>query len=157
MLEWQKLVSCLKSKISQKIFFPFRFIRKRFNTGFLDFHWRMKVWNCCIYPTAHSRIHLMQFGSSFVELLKSRKPILYVNMSHLLKGCVRYIFASLVFKSKGEHLGNKEIFSLQKLFSFPRKPNFRILDTQISWRHQMPKYKTRNTVYWITREVNIVC
>ena len=35
--------------------------------------------------------------------------------------------------------------SLQKLFSLARKSNFRILDIQISWRHQRPKHKTRNT------------
>ena len=40
--------------------------------------------------------------------------------------------------------------SLEKLFLFSRKSNFRVLDIQISWRHQMPKHKTRNTVYWIT-------
>ena len=47
--------------------------------------------------------------------------------------------------------------SLQKLFSFSRKSNFRILNFQISWRHQMPKHKTRNTFHWITWEVNTVC
>ena len=47
--------------------------------------------------------------------------------------------------------------SLQKHFSFPRKKKFRILDFQISWRHQMPKTKTRNTFYWITWEVITVC
>ena len=47
--------------------------------------------------------------------------------------------------------------SLRKLFSFPRKSNFRFLDYQILWRYQMPKHKTRNTFYWITWEVNTVC
>ena len=37
--------------------------------------------------------------------------------------------------------------SLQKLFSFLRKSNFRILNIQISRRHQMPTHKTRNTFY----------
>ena len=37
----------------------------------------------------------------------------------ILKGCVRYIFASLFFKSKGEHLGNK-----QKCFLFHFKSSF---------------------------------
>ena len=40
--------------------------------------------------------------------------------------------------------------SLEKLFSFSRKSNFRILDIQISWHYQMPKHETRNTFYWIT-------
>ena len=31
---------------------------------------------------------------------------------------------------------------------------FRILDVQISWHHQMPKYKIRNIFYWITWKVN---
>ena len=39
--------------------------------------------------------------------------------------------------------------SLQNLFSFLRKSNFRILHFQISWRHQIPKHKTRNTFHWI--------
>ena len=44
--------------------------------------------------------------------------------------------------------------SLQKLFSFSRKPTFRILDIQVSWRNQMPKHKAGNTFYWITWEIN---
>ena len=44
--------------------------------------------------------------------------------------------------------------SLQKLFLFSQKSNFRNLDSQISWRHEMPKHKTRNVFYWITWEVN---
>ena len=47
--------------------------------------------------------------------------------------------------------------SLQKLFSLLRKSNFRIWDIQISWCHQMPKHKTKNTFYWITWDVNTVC
>ena len=46
---------------------------------------------------------------------------------------------------------------LQKLFPFSRKSNFRILHFQISWRHQMPKHKTRNAFHWITWKVNTVC
>ena len=53
----------------------------------------------------------------------------------------------------------KNVFfiSVQKLFSFSRKSNFRNLNIQVSWRHQMPKYKTINTFYWITWKVNTVC
>ena len=47
--------------------------------------------------------------------------------------------------------------SLQKLFSFSWKSNFRILDIQVSWHHQMPKHKIRNIFYWITLKVNPVC
>ena len=41
--------------------------------------------------------------------------------------------------------------------SFSRKSNCRILDIQVSWPHQMPEHKTRNTFYWITWEVITVC
>ena len=53
----------------------------------------------------------------------------------------------------------QKCFSLQKLFSFSIKSNFRFSDMQILWRHQIPEHKTRNTFYWITvtREVNTVC
>ena len=37
--------------------------------------------------------------------------------------------------------------SLQKLFLLSRKSKFKILDIQISWGHQMPKHKTKNTFY----------
>ena len=48
--------------------------------------------------------------------------------------------------------------SLQNLFSFSRKSNFRILHFQISWCHQhMFKHKTRNTFHWMTWEVNTIC
>ena len=53
-------------------------------------------------------------------------------------------------------LGKMFFISLQKLFLFSRKSNFSILDFQISWRHQMPKHKTRNIFHWITWEVNTV-
>ena len=73
-------------------------------------------------------------------------------MSHNIKDCVCYIFASLFFKSNRKQLWNKQMFhiSLLKLFLFLRKLNFRILDIQISWHHQLPKHKTRITFYYIT-------
>ena len=49
---------------------------------------------------------------------------------------------------------NMFFISLQKLFSFSRKSNFRIPDIQISWRHQIPKHKTRNAFSWIIWELN---
>ena len=76
-----------------------------------------------------------------------------------LESCIRFIFASLLFKYAGEHLWKKEkrffYFILKALF-INKKINFRISDIQIPWRHQMPKHKTRNTFYWITLEVNTV-
>ena len=41
----------------------------------------------------------------------------------------------------------KAFFVLEKI---------KILTIQISWRHQMPKHKTRNILYWITCDVNTV-
>ena len=66
-----------------------------------------------------------------------------------LKGCVRYIFASL-FLSLNEstcQTRKNAFFSFQNLFSFSRKSNFTILDFKVSCHHQMPKHKTRNTFY----------
>ena len=66
-------------------------------------------------------------------------------------------FASLFFKSKKRvpvKPGKKFFNSLQKVFWFSRKSNLRILHIQVLWRHQMPKYKTRNRFYLITCEVN---
>ena len=51
-------------------------------------------------------------------------------------------------------LGKMLFISLQKLFSFLRKSKFRILDVQVSWRHQMPKHKKRKMFYWITWEIS---
>ena len=77
----------------------------------------------------------------------------------IVKGCelndfvvedtICYIFPSFFFKYKQEHikLGKEFFISLEKLFPFSRKSNFRILHFQISWHHQMPKHKTRNTFH----------
>ena len=55
-------------------------------------------------------------------------------------------------------LGKKSFYFTSKaLFVLSRKSNFRDLDVQIAWCHQMPKHKTRNTFYWITWEINTVC
>ena len=56
------------------------------------------------------------------------KSLHYTNMRYLfkVKGCVRYIFASLFFKSKGGHLWNKE-----KCFLFHSKSSFRSRENQI--------------------------
>ena len=75
----------------------------------------------------------------------------YIKIKLAFKGCVCYIFASLFGVSKREHLQNNEkcfLISFQKLFS--SWDNFKFSDIQISWHHQMPKYETRNTFYWIT-------
>ena len=43
------------------------------------------------------------------------------------EGCVRYIFASLFFKSRGEYLGSKE----KNFFFFHFKCSFRSQENQI--------------------------
>ena len=55
-------------------------------------------------------------------------------MYDLVKGCVRYVFASLFLslkQSTRETRKNVFYFTL-KLFLFRRKSNFRILDIQVS-------------------------
>ena len=67
----------------------------------------------------------------------------------MLKGCIPYIFASLFCMSKREHLRNKEKCFLFHFKSSSRSWDnqlFNILDIQVSWRHQMPKHETRNTL-----------
>ena len=51
-------------------------------------------------------------------------------------------------------LGKMFFISLLKLFLSLGKANFKILDIQILWCHQMLKHKTRHPFYWITWEVN---
>ena len=51
---------------------------------------------------------------------------------------------------------NAFYFTSKALFVL-EKTNLSILDFQISWCHQMPKHKTRNTFCWITWGVNTVC
>ena len=54
------------------------------------------------------------------------------------KGCVRYIFANLFFKSKREHLWN-----LEKCFLFHFKSSFRYRENQI-------------LVFWIFKFRNVI-
>ena len=74
----------------------------------------------------------------------------------IFKGCVRYIFTSLFLSLNGSTCQTRKIFFIlrQNICSLSRNSKFRILDIQISWRHQMPKHKTRNTFYWIMWKVN---
>ena len=52
--------------------------------------------------------------------------VVYYKDGEEVKGCVRYIFAGLFFKSKGQHLENKE-----KCFLFHFKSSFRSRENQI--------------------------
>ena len=63
---------------------------------------------------------------------------------YFLKGCVRFIFASLFCMSKREHLWSKE-----KCFRFHFESSFRSWD---NWSLN----STRKTFYWITWEINAV-
>ena len=59
----------------------------------------------------------------------------YLQNKRVVKGWLCYIFTSFCETKVNVFV------SLQKPFSFSRKSKFRILDIQISWRHQMPKYR----------------
>ena len=80
-------------------------------------------------------------------------------MDTSFKGGVRYIFASLLSKSKGEHSWNKE-----KCFLFHFKTSFRSWDNRILIFgvfkcHDVikcPSIETQNTFYWQTWKVNTV-
>ena len=68
----------------------------------------------------------------------------------MFKGCVRYTFASCFSNLKettSETWKNAFYFASKVLAVLKKRINFRILDIQISWRHQMTKHKTRNTFY----------
>ena len=80
-------------------------------------------------------------------------PIFYIKP---FKGCVRYIFASLIFLSKREHLWNKEECVLFHLKSSFHSWDNQILTIQMLQRHQMPKHETQNTFYRINWEVKTV-
>ena len=70
-----------------------------------------------------------------------------------IKGRDRYIFASLFLSIKErfcEIRKNVFLFDFKSSFRSWEKSKVRILDIQISWRHQMPKHKTRNAFYRIT-------
>ena len=98
----------------------------------------------------HSQVRSMMIDTQYVQFLDS---ICYLKV-------VSATFVLVCFLSLKESTckTRKNVFnSLQTLFSFSRKSNFRILHFQISWRHQMPKHKTRSTFHWITWEVKTVC
>ena len=83
---------------------------------------------------------LLQFIVSNLVCSHSSQIILILHELKVLKGCVRYIFARLFLSLKESTWETRTnvFISLQKLFSFLRKSKFRMLDIQISWRHQIP-------------------
>ena len=90
-------------------------------------------------------------------LEKCNFPVFIRDVFRHFKGCVHYILASLFLGLNKSTCQLRKLFfiSLQNLFSFSRKSNFRILHFQISWRHQMPKHKIRNTFHWINFPISI--
>ena len=96
----------------------------------------------------HQRGATLLKRSIFDEELSFLSSSLKVVSTTLVLVCFLSLKKALV------KLGKMFSNSLRKLFSFSRKSNFRILHFQISWRHQMPKHKTRNTFHWITCKVN---
>ena len=123
------------------------------------------VKSCCSVPAtffyASSNKSLLKSLSLFFLRLQhnilhcKRQKMLQVTHKLKVKGCVRYIFASLFCMSllKQE---NMFFISLRKHFSFLRQSDCNFSDIQVSWRHQMPKHEIRNKFYWITWEVNTV-
>ena len=83
---------------------------------------------------------------------------LFLSGWNVVKGCVCCILPVCILSlNKSTWKPGKMFFlSLQELFSFSRKSDFRIPSFQVSWRLQMPKHKTRNTFHWITWKVNTV-
>ena len=70
------------------------------------------------------------FEKRFVTDFKKKAELFnsfFVRQCTVIKGCVRYAFASFFFKSKKEHLRNKE-----KCFLFHFKSSFRSRENQIS-------------------------
>ena len=124
--------------------------------------WCINSWTFCIYiccqfsdfPSKTSRICPINPKNGIVYQMCNMWMWCFSNIvldpwkvAFLLHFCC-YIFQS--WKRSLLKLGRKFFVSLQKLFLVPRKSEYRILHIQISWCHQMPKHKTRNTCYWVT-------
>ena len=109
-----------------------------------------KIWRRALF-SCNTCFHIRPFALSPKELF----------FFYILSGisCLKVVsttFLLVCFLSwKGSTCETrKNVFiSLQKLFSFSRKSNFRILDILVSLRHQVPKHKTRNTFFWLTWEI----
>ena len=72
------------------------------------------------------------------------KNVLLQQSAYYLK-VVFTTFLLLCFFATLVTLGKMFFISLQKLF--PLFPFYRTLDNQVSWCHQMPEHKNRNTFY----------
>ena len=130
-------------------------------------------WPCPINPTLIKFFYV--FYSTFklntiftflfllLILIQLSFPVHILNFFPILLLSLKVVFATfslvcfLCLKESTWETRKNVFISLQKLFLFSGKSNFRILDILISWCHQMSKYETRNTFYWITWEVNTIC
>ena len=105
------------------------------------------------YLICHCYIHWMRISNSNIGNRFTQYFLTYLVSWILYVKVVSTTFLLVCFfMSKREHLRNlgKCFFKFYSKSSFhSRKLNFRILEIQISWRHQMPKHKRRNTFYWI--------
>ena len=98
------------------------------------------------YFCKETRIIIHAIGIIFKHLLL--KMLLMV-----VKGCVRYIFAGLFFKSKGVPTKLRKIFfiSLQKLFSFSKKLKKKKLSkvsSKIATCKLVPDPFFKHNLYW---------
>ena len=105
-------------------------------------------------------MYKMNTGRFFEVLITENFQI---TPSHENKKALKVVsttFFLVFFKSKRKHLWNMEkcvLFHFKSSFRSRENPILKILDIQISWRHQMPKHEPRNTFYWITWKVDTVC
>ena len=106
----------------------------------------------------HTRDSKLNYNTSVKIFFRIQKYFSIWNVESNLKALSAAFLLVLNSRLKGSTWETcKNVFYFtSKLFSFSRTSNFSILDIRISWRHQMPKHKTRDTFYWITWEVNTV-
>ena len=69
---------------------------------------------------------LLMLNEEHKTVFGEKPPMIGWSKARTLKGCVHYIFASLFFMSKREHLWNKE-----ECFSFHQESSFHSRENQI--------------------------
>ena len=137
-----------------------------FQTVLLDWPWPINPTLIKFFYVFYSTFKLntiFTFLFLLLILIQLSFPVHILNFFPILLLSLKVVFATfslvcfLCLKESTWETRKNVFISLQKLFLFSGKSNFRILDIQISWCHQMSKYETRNTFYWITWEVNTIC
>ena len=128
---------------------PLSYFKKNlFNINITLYNWAL-MRMCFFFSKVIGRPTTSLNMSSLLLKILPKFSVNYFDIFNF-KGCVRYIFASLFLgQNKSTCQIKRKMFfiSLQNLFSFLRKSNFRILHFEISWHHQIPKHKTRNTFH----------